>query len=139
MAHLRQEQRQAMEGVLTKVSPLQKNLRSDAELILQPGTPLVFLGVSQGYGTCARIQGLNILVVGYAQATQGPLDDSNLVSTCKYVFLLRPAGKEELSAYEEQNGIAVRAVECLELVKDEDQQLVFRNTGQKATYVQRQM
>ncbi len=134
MAHLRQEQRQALEEVFRSFAPQDFDL-SGAEFELE-GKPLAYWGTSEGYGVCSRIHDVNVAILG--DPTQGSIPTDS-VGRVHYIFFLRPATNEEKSNYEKRHNILVMVVEMLVPVEYKSQKLVLARTSLKSCYVKHSM
>lgn len=134
MAHLRQEQRQALEEVFQSFVPLDIDFRgTDFEL---EDKPLAYWGMSEGYGVCSRLHGVNVAILG--DPTQGAIPTDS-AGRAHYIFWLRPATNEEKSNYEKRHNILVMVVEMLLPSARNGNKLVLTRTNLKSCYVQHAM
>lgn len=133
MAHIRQEQRQALEEVFRHQAPITTDL-DGVEAIMVDGEPLAFWGMSLGYGTCARIDGVSVAIVGDPSKGQTPIGQPFMP---RFVFSLRQAQAEELDEYERLHGIIVMIVELLLLEKISGRRVFFTSSGRRNRYVHR--
>lgn len=91
MASIRQYQRRAIEGCRPTADRLDAHLPPDLPLADsypdETGARLFPWGVSQGYGTCSDVPGMNVLVLGRAPAQRPPKD----LPPCAYAVLDEPS------------------------------------------------
>jgi len=136
MSHLRQDQRWVMEKLFEGQPVLPSGLHTIEHFILVVGqpVPLYFLGISEGFGICSRIKGVNVAVFGlqpYKQQTE--------MQPFSYAFLLRPAEPKEMTVYQQTNYMAVEVVERLTLTNRNCTQAFLGLSGSKGSYVNRCM
>ncbi|MFA5021751.1 MAG: hypothetical protein WC508_01580 [Patescibacteria group bacterium] len=94
-----QFQRRAIEALLPHVieKPIPSNLALGAvNFSIKGGSRLFALGVSPGYGTCASIHDMNVLVLGEQRPKSTPwLPAQQPICHCAYAVLLRDLTKGE--------------------------------------------
>ncbi|OGN29299.1 MAG: hypothetical protein A3A33_03715 [Candidatus Yanofskybacteria bacterium RIFCSPLOWO2_01_FULL_49_25] len=134
MSFIVQRERYAIEEV-TGIMPELRHGSAYA-LIKGNGTgeslPLYLVGVSEGFGTCSNVHGVNVLGLSKNEP-KGTAHAPQLVPTCRVAVLFRAATPEEIA--KNGNNRSVAAVELLEFVKIEKGTVFFRLTGHSATYV----
>ncbi len=135
MAHLRQEQRQALESAFRGIPPLDRGVEFRSFFELE-GRRLAFWGVSEGYGTCSQIHNVNVAVLGDPDLGSAPIPHGLNIH---YIFWLREADPDELSSYERQMGIKVMIVELLQVKEVNAQKVILSRSALKGRYVVRQM
>lgn len=135
MAHLRQDQRKTIESLFDGRSVLPSGLHTYEQFELQQEkSPLYFLGMSEGYGTCSNVFGVDVAVFGFE-----PFEQQTPLRPFSHAVALRPAGVEELTEYQRQFGMLVGVVERLDLESVNCSRVSFRLTGHKGSYVIRSM
>ncbi len=135
MAHLRQDQRRTMETLFEGRPALPSALHTYNEFYLGEGrVPLHFLGISEGFGTCSRIHGVDVAVFGLK-----PFEQQTALRNFAHAFLLRPALPEEMTEYQRLHDMAVGVVERLLFCSMNCTKAYFKLSGFKATYVIRGM
>lgn len=139
MAHLRQDQRNALESVFEGKPALKEAIHTAENFTLceEAGhCDLVFLGTSQGFGTCSRIHGVNVAVFAKLPCEAGRNEEFH---PCSHAFLIREAGPEEKDEYQRMHNMSVYVVERLVIGESEGRAVRFMPTGEKKSYVHRCM
>ncbi|MBI4127593.1 MAG: hypothetical protein HY459_00830 [Parcubacteria group bacterium] len=139
MSFILQMQRRAIESLRDHAHEFPR-IDPRAELILNDGTPLEILGISQGVGTCSEIHGMNVLVVGTEplHAARAAAMSRTLLD-CAYTVLLRGPTVQEVE--EERNrhlwgdGHAFACVELLRSITRKNHRIILTRTGRKRLYV----
>ena len=100
------------------------------KLQLSDGTPLYFLGISEGQGIYSNHRGMKVLCLGLEQ----PKNHRQItIPPCDYAVLLRDPTKEERPDYQNDN---LRAcVELLTIESVNEETVTFRPTGEISLYV----
>lgn len=159
-----QFQRRAIESLRRHVekAPIPSDLALGmARFIREDGSPFFALGVSQGYGTCAAIHGMNVLVLGKTRPKSTPwLPSEQPINQCAYAVLLRDLTKGEYVQWCHENlrgdpsispGVVeqlptsaaisryisrdICCVELLQVVRIQHQTFVLVMIGHKSFYV----
>ena len=141
MASIRQYQRRAIEelfpfrdGKSFKIFP------NKDRFFLIDGTPLYFVGLSEGIGTCSDIHGMGVAVFSFNPPP--PLLYFNLqnlfhfyTGNCEYGVLLSDASEEECRIAGRDLKLSDHGcVRLLKLKKIGDRLAVFSLTNQKSVY-----
>ena len=130
MAGLRNFQRRALESLVNMGASVITTRLEGAKFYLDE-TPIYFLGVSTGIGTCSDMHGLDIAVFANFPPIGKPRGN---MKSCLYAALLRSSTEEE-KQQQACPDLAYMTVEGLEVVKQEWNYVVFKQGGTKAIYV----
>lgn len=133
MSGIWQMQRRALECA-THGQELNLQVGPQQVLQLEDGRTLFPLGVSQGIGTCSDIHGINILVLGVEEPTDGRNRDYVFSEKCSRVALLRDVTPEERAQLTNPSH-AWAMTERLELVRQGEEIVVFMRPGVTKPYV----
>lgn len=139
MSHILQMQRSAIESFKNDAAGLPA-LDPDTELFLRDGRSLEVLGVSEGYGTCSGIHGMDVLVVRVAPPrADGTRMLKRAPLNCAYSVLLRGPTvdevKEERGRHLWGDGHAFACVELLRSIGKENRRVTLSCTGKIRLYV----
>lgn len=141
MGNILNLQRRAIEALRHNAQPPPLSMKN-TPLFLADGTRLYLWGVSTGVGSCADIQGMDVLGVGMAPSTLNiahilPNHLSQLSKTYAYVVLVRPPTDAEREPRPRQSfgEYALGCVELLRYVETDERGIWFERTGDIEVHV----
>lgn len=132
MAHILQNQRGAIESLREGSLPPPSNVEK-ARLFLRDEerfTELFIGGVSMGFGTCASIKDLDVLVLS-TRPRERPLQPRRKQEPAECAYTVLPLNLKERKV----GGTILSGVQRLDPVTVEKNRIIFVRTGEIVTYV----